>query len=135
MISINTIQEAIVTYLKAQPTIAAALNVTEIREDQWNGTAFTYPNVRVAMLVNAPMAETNCNGNVFGVTIYVNSEKSNSKEADDIAAVVATTLHRVSFTQGLLKFAGVTVTQLFPAVYKADTKVWTAQIQIRGTVN
>lgn len=135
MISINSIQEALVTYLKAQATIAAVLNVVEIREDQWNGTPFSYPNVRVAMGINMPMAEANCNGNIFNVAIFINSETSNSKQADDIAAIVATTLHRVSFTQGSLKFYGLIVTQLFPAVYKLDTKAWTAQIQCRGTVN
>lgn len=135
MISINAIQEAIVTYLKARPTISAVLNTVEIREDQWNGTAFTFPNVRVAMGVNVPMAEVNCEGNIFNVTIYVNSETSNSKQADDIAAIVATTLHRAAFSQGTLKFAGIIVMQLFPAVYNELKKVWTAQIQCRGTVN
>lgn len=135
MISINAIQEALVTYLKAQATIAAVLNVVEIREDQWEGTSFSYPNVRVAMGINTPMAGVNCNGNIFNATIYINSETSNSKQADDIAAIVATTLHQVSFIQGARKFSGVTVIQLFPAVANATQKIWTAQIQIRGTIS
>lgn len=135
MISINTIQAEIITYLKSRTAITNVVTSAEIREDQWNGTGFIYPNLRVAMLPNRPMAERNCTGNIFDVSIFVNTETSNSKLADDIAAVVATELHEQSFTQGAYKFTGLIVTQLVPAVADATKKVWTAQVQIRGTIN
>lgn len=135
MISINAIQEALVTYLKAKATITAVIPAVEIREDQWDGTQFTYPNARIAMQINSPMTEVNCLGNIFEALIYVNSNTSNSKEADDDAAIIATELHRNSFSQGSLKFAGVNVTQLIPAVCNSITKIWTAQIRVKGTVN
>ena len=50
----NEVQAAIIARLKAQTTVTAEVLATEIREDQWQGTEFSYPNIRVKMLHNRP---------------------------------------------------------------------------------
>jgi hypothetical protein len=47
----DQIQEAWVLYLKANTNILAELNDNdEIREDNWQGDEFSYPNIRVRIV-------------------------------------------------------------------------------------
>ena len=53
MISNNEIQEALTTKLQAETLVLAELSDTnEIREDQWQGTTFSYPAIRINMIRN-----------------------------------------------------------------------------------
>ena len=60
MIDNDDIQAGLVAYLKAQTTTIVALldSSGEIKEDQWQGTTFLYPAVRVDLGPQLPKA--NC---------------------------------------------------------------------------
>jgi len=54
------IQAAIVAKLKASTQVTAKVSALEIREDQWQGTEFVYPNIRVRMISNRPYESEDC---------------------------------------------------------------------------
>ena len=61
MITNNTIQAALISKLLANITITAELDdAEEIRENEWQGTAFSYPNIRVRIISNDPLENTYC---------------------------------------------------------------------------
>jgi len=64
MLRNDEIQTAIVAYLKTKTAITSLLitednptGLVEIREDQWQGTEFDYPNIRVRMIGNSPFGD------------------------------------------------------------------------------
>ena len=88
MISIDAVQEGIVAFLKAAPSLVGEVG-DEIRESQWQGTEFTYPAVRVRMGDKTTLIEGNCH-TAHGVqpfTLLIFSEKSSSQQANQIAAL------------------------------------------------
>lgn len=131
MISVSDIQAAFVTSLKADTLVTAVMLADEIRENQWQGKDFTYPNVRIDMLPERPATMSNCEGNYVDVLFRVFSEQTSSKEANDIAVKIANKYHNKSFPIGTLRFMLV-CSSLVPA-NRIDTKTWEAQVRFTGT--
>jgi len=132
MLSIAEVKESIIAYLKANVTITSKLTdgADEIRELQWQGTRFTYPNVRVRVRELQPFQE--CGYSLMAGSIYVFSEDASSKEADEIAGIIANVLHATYFSS-----AGVAnslwITELVPSV-RQDERTWRAEVMIAGRV-
>ena len=106
MITNNEAQAALVAWLKANTTVTD-LNSnfpTEIREETWQGEKFTFPNIRVMCEITAG----ECYDDIFSI-ISAFSEQDSSKEAQNIAGVVATELHNKTFEQNSLRFSALTV--------------------------
>lgn len=94
MVSIEDVQEAVVTALKADVPLVAAVGV-EIRESQWQGVDFTYPIVRVNMSSMVPWHKGTCadrlTSSKFNVLTF--SENASSLEANQIAKLAIAALH------------------------------------------
>ena len=132
MISISDIQAAFVTSLRADSLVTAVIPGDEVRKNQWQGKDFVYPNIRVDMLPERPATMSNCEGNYVDVQFRVFSEKTSSKEANDIAVIIANKFHNKSLTMGAMSFRLVCAS-LVPA-NRVDQKTWEAQVRFNGTV-
>ena len=134
----DLIQSAIVAYLKSQTTVLAELKDTdEIREDQWQGSTFTYPNIRVRLISNIPL-ENNCDGSTVVMSILTFSEEASSHEADRIAGIINTALcgseeKGKSFVYQSIRFSTFP-NNLIPAI-RQDKNTWRSEVLIRATVS
>src|SRR5512139_1780666 len=116
MIDNAQIQAAWITKLKATSTVTARVAASEIREDNWKGERFTYPNIRVKL---GPLTPTQPNNTCLifrsDVTILVFGEQKSSKSEDEIAGIIATTFWQHPFTSGAVKFTAINLTSIIPA--------------------
>jgi hypothetical protein len=129
----DELQSTLVAYLK---TIVAITNLLvtednsigskEIREDQWQGDNFFYPNIRVRIIGNVP----DCPGSDFTVSFMAFSQDFSSWEADKIAGIIGTSLNDKSFSQGGI-FIHLRTTNLIPAV-RSDLHTWRAECLMQG---
>lgn len=102
MISNALLQKALVAKLKADAALVVLLSNSdiEIREQQWQGRAFTYPAVRVNLLQQLPMfAMDPCQWFSLAFSVFVLSEDRSSFEADNIASVVNGVLHEAAWSE------------------------------------
>lgn len=135
MIRNDQIQTGIVSYLKGVATITAELSTSaEIREDQWQGRDFIYPNIRVRLISNSPQKDNRdgCDHRV-SIGIQVFSEQDSSQQADRIAGIIGTVLHGRSFSANSLSFHSV-VTNLVPAV-RSDIRTWRSEVLLQCVVS
>jgi len=132
MIGNNEIQAALLAYLKTLTSVTAYVHAIEIREDQYQGTEFTYPNIRIRMIDNSPLTDSNCITQKFSVSIMVFGESSSSKETDKIAGIISTELHRKHFTSNTLTFA-TRVTNIMPSI-RSDIRTWRSEVLVSGIV-
>lgn len=134
----DLIQSALVAYLKSKATILAELkNTDEIREDQWQGKEFSYPNIRVRLISNIPL-QNECDGSTVVASILVFSEEASSYQADRIAGIINQALCGTngkgkSFEYQSIRFS--TFPQnLIPAI-RQDTRTWRSEVLVTMTVN
>ena len=131
MISNNEIQEALITKLKAETTVLAELSDTnEIREDQWQGSAFSYPAIRVRMYSNSPLENSDCDQTKIRVGLEVFSEDASSQQADTIAGIIHDELHDKPFSQGSLLIA-LRTNDLIPAT-RSNMRTWKSEVLMNG---
>lgn len=110
MIDSDLIQAALVSKLKANSALTTYLTQfgtqAEIRESQWQGTVFLYPNVRVELGTQIEDGNPPCYS-TQPFTVYSYSEKDSSQEANQLAGYVNDALIRKNvtgsgFTSGLI---------------------------------
>ena len=128
----NTVQAALVAYLKGKTTLTSALKdgAEEIRENTWKGTEFTYPNVRIDLTSNKPNPDC---PQPIAITFQVFSEYPTSSEADNIAGIIVDILHGSQFQQSGLKF-GMNVIDTIPA-YANGVNTWRSDVVVLGQVS
>lgn len=128
----DQIQAAIIAYMKSKTAITdelvtvdgTDLGSTEIREDQWQGDDFDYPNIRVRLIGNSPL-DDNCNHSRVTFSCMVFSETPSSLQADRIAGIINNSLHENSFTANNITFT-CRITNLIPAV-RIDARTWRSE--------
>lgn len=137
MISNSQIQQAWVTKLKATSSITSLVSSLEIREDLWRGTDFIYPNIRVKLGNLVPNnLNPDCNIYKSPVSIQVYIEQKSSKQADDIAGVVATAFVGKTFTINGVRVFGITLESLNPAdVPESDPNSWMSSVNLNALVS
>lgn len=131
----DQIQSALVSYLKSVSSITSSLTAgaTEIREDQWQGEVFTYPNIRIRMIDNIPTGDhVGCPQN-FNVSFMAFTEEASSKSAEVIAGIIGSALHGKSFSQSGLHISLI-VTNLIPAV-RQDRTTWRSECLMKGMMS
>lgn len=135
----DQIQAALVAKLKATPAIYSLLHTpdfptgtpNEIREDQWQGDEFEYPNIRVRMIGSTPDGDTaECNRSMFTASIMVFSQEYSSFEPDNIAGIISSSLHGKSFSANNLALF-LRTTNLIPAV-RSDIRTWRSECLVQG---
>lgn len=137
MITNSQIQGAWISKIKANASITALVTAEEVREDLWRGTDFVYPNIRVKLGVLTPTANNpGCNTWHSSVSLQVFIEQKSSKQADDIAGVVATEFVGKNFTANGVRVYGITLTSLVPAdVPESDPNSWMASAELSYLVS
>ena len=127
----NDIQAGIIAYLKANTTVVALLvSGTSIKEDQWQGTTFVYPAVRVDLGIQLPRA--NCDGAETTFSILCYSEDASSQEADELAGTVNNQLHRKAFTSSSVRYS-IYSQGLIPAI-REDDRTWRSEATFHATI-
>lgn len=134
MINNSDVQQAWIARLKANANIIAVVDSKEIREYHWKGTNFTYPNIRVRMGLLTPQVEAStCQVFHSLVSILVSSEQKSSKQADDIAGVIATEFWGRNFTSEDIRFIKVSLESLAPAeVPEENDDVWVSTVNFNA---
>lgn len=135
MLSNSQVQAAWISKLKSNANIAAVVSSSEIREDLWKGTDFIYPNVRVKLGNMVPNTQS-CQVFRSPVSIQIYIEQKSSKQADDIAGVIATELVGKTFTVEGVRFSGITLESLSPAdTPENDPDSWMASVNLNALVS
>ena len=137
MINNALIQQAWITKLSSNTNITARIPAVEIREDSWKGTDFTYPNIRVQLGDLVPQVPSpNCTVFQSHVSILIFSEQKSSKQADEIAGIVAQEMWGKSFTLNGVKFSGIMLKSVSPAVVpESDENTWVSSVDFVATVS
>lgn len=135
----DQIQAAIIAKLKATSAITTELvadesTVNEIREDQWQGDEFDYPNIRVRMISNNPDGDTaECKTASITVSIMVFSQRYSSLESDKIAGIIHASLNGRTFSANNLEVF-LRTADLIPAV-RSDIRTWRSECLMDGKVS
>ncbi len=127
MVSNDLIQTALITRLKANAALVARITAAEVRENQWQGTNFDYPCVRVSVTLQTPLMEwEQCSWSRVTFSVFSMSELDSSKEADEIAGLVNAALHKVSFAGTGFKFLKIRSMGLASATRMSE-RIWRAE--------
>lgn len=120
----NSVQALWITNMKSQTSLTSLLATgTQIKEDQWQGTTFSYPAVRFSIDF-LPGINGCLDTAEIEITVY--SEQKSSDEASTIAGVIQQIYHRHPFSQGGVQFPVVIVTKVdkpMRSVYAWESKV------------
>lgn len=130
MINNSLIQASWIAKLKANTAVTALVPAVEIRENMWKGQTFNYPAIRVKLTDLRPTTQWN-NCLIFRseVTILCFSEIKSSKQADDVAGVVAEQFWGHPFTYGGVKFTSINLTNIVPAYPPEwDENSWLSEV-------
>jgi len=128
------IQADLVTDLKADGTLTALLaSEDEVREDQYQGTVFGYPAVRVAIDGQTPIDDREqCDHARLNFTIVCLTETGSSKTCDELAGVVKDRLHKRFFVgtgwRSWFRCTGLRSADRLPQ------KLWRAIVMVSGVV-
>lgn len=137
MIPNNDVKQAIVTRLRAYSTLVnypLPDGVQGVREYNWRGTDFQYPNVRVEIESQTDATpEPRCTSSYIDWSTYVFSEHQSSLEADKIAGIVEAYFKDLSFTENNVKFQKIKVLESIPAIPE-DEHTWRAQVRCRSII-
>lgn len=128
MIRNDLIQAGIVSQLLADTALTSFLTTAgatgEIREAQFQGREFLYPNVRVELGTQTEDGDPPCfSGLPF--TIYCHSENDSSQEANELAGLVNDALIRKVFT-GTGFRSGIIQADGAISAIRATERIWQA---------
>jgi hypothetical protein len=140
MIDTDVIQAALIAKLKADTALVAFLTsfgaANEIRESQWQGRDFIYPNVRLELGTHTDEGDPPCYS-TMPFTVYSYSEKDSSREANQLAGYVNQALEQKNFS-GIGFTSGIIVHDGLIAARRVSERVWQAvnlyQVNIYGGV-
>lgn len=141
MITNNQIQEALVTRLKdsTRPEIAAIhaalASGDEVRENQFQGTEFAYPAIRVSFAYLNPTENTPCRDDIFRsyFSIVSFSESTSSLEADNIAGLVAEALDEAIIDVATFRTGNISLGSVNGAI-RIGPRLWRAETFFRTSI-
>jgi hypothetical protein len=141
MIDIVNTQSALIQWMKANailPPLVPSTFGVEIRELEWRGDKFKYPNIRVRVKKVTPEMSY-CNKGTFEAVIVVASEEYSSLECNTIAGKVLQEIHGKSMNitippATVVKFLGIAGEQL-SADFNLEANIWVSIINLSGGVS
>ena len=126
------LRTALVSMCKDIAVIPATLTDTdEIRELDWMGEKFSYPNIRITCSITAL---GQCAPYDAQATISYFSEQKSSKQAIQSQGIIAKSLHNVNKTYNSVKMTNIQVTSL-PDAEQVAEGVWKADVPLSMKVN
>jgi len=96
MIRNDILQTILIADTKSQTAILDEVSAVEIREFQWQGTEFSYPNIRLEIQSHSPDSD-GCAYQNTSARYLVFTEDDSSQRADRIAGIIAQTYHKHNF--------------------------------------
>jgi hypothetical protein len=126
------VQEVLVAYLKSASAITALVTAVEIRERQWTGDKFVYPNIRVHVN-DVTRVRSGCAGFSANAEIDVFSENASSKEANTIAGALATQLDSHRFSRNGISFSLLEIQSVQTALNEGG--IWHAKLSLRALMS
>jgi len=134
MIDNQVIQADLIRWLLTQVALTSLLyDATEVREDQYQGTLFHYPNLRLAMGIQVPITESGqCDLARLTFSTRTYAEGGSSKVADTIAGAAHRLLHRKQFkgTGWSSWFYGAGLS----SATRTGEKLWRAEASFQGVI-
>ena len=131
LVRVDQIRGAIIDKLKANATVLALLDDNnEIRESNWKGTEFTYPNIRVRINSATPMDDCY---QYLDASIFCFSEMASSQQADEMAGIITNEFHNKNFEINLIRFTKI-VADVIPAI-DIGAITWRSEVQILSEIN
>lgn len=130
------IQESIVTKLKADTNLttwlAARSSANEIREDEWQGSDFAYPNVRIEVVQQEDMGDPPCHIlTLFNVFSY--AEGYSSLDCDVLSGLVRAALRGKHLTgTGFMSLK--IALEGSPGAVQAGDRIWRATEQFSALI-
>ncbi len=134
MIAPHVIQADLVADIKTQASITALLaSASEVREDQYQGTVYAYPTVRVALIGQTPiLGPEPCDLATLNLTVRVYTEGGSSRSNSVILGAINDVYHRKIFSASTwncwLRSTGV----INPT--RQGSKLWRGEAILSGTV-
>lgn len=134
MIGDESIQASIVAKLKALAPFDT-VSSTEIREFQWQGDEFAYPNIRIELEKNEYEfdEQERCQLQYIEFSVYAFSESKSSKESSRIKSAVINQLVGAGFTTLGVKFNRVRLIDNVPAV-RQDERTFRTQAKFGSRI-
>ena len=133
MISNDVLQETIVTFLKGKANLTVYLSSSgEIKEDQWKGSNFVYPAIRVQLINQTPPPNRQCTYSILEFWVLCFTEDASSQNCDEIAGVVNNILHDHQI-YGTKTFFSIMNIGLVPATSQGE-RVWQSVVKFRSLV-
>jgi hypothetical protein len=135
-IRLNDVQQAMIEKLKLSTTICGKLgDPLDIREAEWQGTKFKFPNVRVRV-DDFWRHEKNLGCGVFDtvLAIFVFADDASSLLVNDVASDIFDLLDQVSFSAGSVKFGPCSVKQ-GGATWIMEGGVWQSVLTVEARVS
>jgi hypothetical protein len=123
-------KKSLISEIKSKAAITSLLGSTdEVREVQWQGDTFVYPNLRLRIIDNIPFGNTGCFHKInFGIQVH--SEEASSREAEHISGIIADNLNETSFNQDGVTWT-LRITNIVPAL-RTDKLTWQSETLFLG---
>lgn len=136
MISNEELQKAFITRMKADTGITIILGAgTEIREQQWQGRAFTYPAVRLALGIQIPLVYMEpCEWSLLSFSVLCLSEQRSSKRADELAGAVNVCFHKSAWDEASYRLHKIRSVGLNSATRMSE-RIWRAEAFFQARIH
>ena len=116
MIGDHEIQADLMTKIKSLGSITTG--TSDIREFEWQGDEFTYPNIRLDLEDNRYefVEQQRCSLQTIEFSVYIYSEMRSSKQCSYIKGLVANALIGLGFTGQYAKYTHIRLMENIPAI-------------------
>lgn len=128
--TLTDVQAAIIAKLKATPSVTSLLSdPKEIREIEWVGSTFTYPNIRVRV-AEFERKNPDCDIFIVKANIFVFGENASSKTCNVIANEIYNLMDRKTITGTNVKSVTRIQAKQFGADYIPESGVWKSEVNL-----
>lgn len=138
MIPVNDIQAAIIAHLQVQTALTDAMNAVksgasvEIRENQWAGTSFIYPAIRLDMQTQTEEGDPPCYARQ-PFSVYAMTEDDSSANCGNILSLVDSALIRANIRGTGFKIGLIVSSGSVPPI-RSGNRIWQAVGQYSANV-
>lgn len=133
VINTDIVKGTLISHLKTVTSVTDELaSASEIREVNWKGTTFEYPNIRLRIIRNIPQ-EGECAVDLSAGWLVFTQDQSSAK-CDEISGIIATYFKGKQFSvtfQGNVYHLSLGRVTIIPAV-SVGVLAWRSEVVIEG---